>query len=196
MQKATSRTVYNISLALDDLALSGSTIIMDRSRTRSLTPPPAPRTHRSSKNRRRHRAYSLTRGEKSPRRRSEITLLLCVFNTSSHNWSTQPLRFNPDRINDRELWTDIRDIFRTELHPLWKRILGFKRVKSIVPIGVSFPFTRMLFWTTSRSWGLCPSSTAFLVNPHTSRHVVTAQQGGGCAHFVSLHILSVFSEKG
>ena len=112
---------------------------MDRSRSPSIHPPPSPRTHRSSRQKRRHRGYSLPRGEKSPRRRSEVTLLLCVLNTTSHKWHTSPLRFDPNRINDRELWTDIRYIFRRDLHPLWQRVLGFKRVKSIVPIGVSFP---------------------------------------------------------
>ena len=109
---------------------------MDRSRSTSITPPPAPRTQRSSRSKRRHRGYSLPRREKSSRRRSEVTLLLCVFNSSSHNWSTQPLRFDASKINDRELWTDIREIFHAELHPLWQRVLGFKRVKSIVPIAV------------------------------------------------------------
>ena len=54
----------------------------------------------------------------------------------SHNWTTEPLRFNPDRINDRELWTDIRDTFRQDVQKPWKRLFGFKKVKSIVPIGV------------------------------------------------------------
>lgn len=118
-------------------------LAMDRSRPQSLTPPPAPRTHRSSRPKRRHRGYSLPRGEKSPRRHSEVTLLLCVFNSTSHNWHTSPLRFDPNQINDCELWTDIRNNFRTQLHPLWKRLLGFKRVKSIVPIGVRL---RRAYW--------------------------------------------------
>ena len=116
---------------------------MDHSRSVSPAPPPAPRTHRSSRPKRRHRGYSLPRGGKSPRRRSEVTLLLCVFDSSFHHWSTAPLRFDPNRIDDRELWTNIRQLFRTELHPLWKRILGFKRVKSIVPIGVW-----LAYWTS------------------------------------------------
>lgn len=99
-------------------------------------PPPAPRTHRSRRHGARSRGYSQPRGEKSPRRRSEVKLLLCVFHSVSHNWSTEPLRFDPHRIDDRELWTEIRSTFRQDLQKPWKRLLGFKKVKSIVPIGV------------------------------------------------------------
>ena len=70
-------------------------------------------------------------------RKHEITLLLCVFHTSDHNWSTKPVKFDPNRINDQELWEDIRDTFRMDLQKPWRRIFGFKKVKSIVPIGVS-----------------------------------------------------------
>lgn len=107
------------------------------SRTPSVEPPPPPRTHRSRRHGARNRAYSLPRGDKSPRRRSEVRLLLCIFHTTSHNWSTEPLRFDPHRINDRELWTDIRDIFRQDLQKPWKRLLGLKKVKSIVPIAMT-----------------------------------------------------------
>jgi len=109
---------------------------MQRSQAGSppITPPPG--THQSSNRRRdrsRHRGYSLPR-EKS--RRREISLLLCVFHSSSHNWTTKPIKFDPNRINDRELWEDIRDTFRMDMQKPWRRIIGFKKVKSIVPIGV------------------------------------------------------------
>jgi len=68
-----------------------------------------------------------------------VKLLLCVFHSVSHNWSTEPLRFDPHRIDDRELWTDIRSTFRQDLQKPWKRLFGFKKVKSIVPIGVRHP---------------------------------------------------------
>ena len=98
--------------------------------------PPAPKGNRSSKKRHgrsRDRGYSLPR---SRSRKSEITLLLCVFHTTSHNWSREPYKFDPRRINDRELWTDIRNTFRMDLQKPWRRVFGFKKVKSIVPIGV------------------------------------------------------------
>ena len=110
--------------------------IMQRSRAGSppITPPPG--THQSSNRRRdrsRNRGYSLPR-EKS--RKREVTLLLCVFHSSGHNWATKSVRFDPNRINDQELWFDIRDTFRMDLQKPWRRIFGFKKVKSIVPIGV------------------------------------------------------------
>lgn len=100
--------------------------------------PAPPKTNRSSKKRHgrprdRDRAYSLPR---SKSRRSEVTLTLCVFHTTSHNWSTEPFRFDPNRTNDRELWTDIRNTFRMDLQKPWRRVFGFKKVKSIVPIAV------------------------------------------------------------
>ena len=109
---------------------------MQRSRAGSPPIPPPPDTHQSSNRRRersRHRGYSLPR-EKS--RKREVTLLLCVLQSTSHNWKTEPVRFDPNRINDRELWEDIRDTFRMDMQKPWRRILGFKKVKSIVPIGV------------------------------------------------------------
>jgi hypothetical protein len=110
------------------------------SQTPSNEPPRAPKTHASRRHGARNRGYSLPRGEKSPRRRSEVKLLLCVFHSVSHNWSTEPLRFDPHRIDDRELWTDIRSTFRQDVQKPWKRLFGFKKVKSIVPIGVRHLF--------------------------------------------------------
>ena len=112
--------------------------------------PPPPKTNRSSKKRHgrprhRDRGYSLPR---SRSRRSEVTLTLCVFHPTSHNWSTHPFRFDANRTDDRQLWTDIRETFRMDLQKPWRRIFGFKKVKSIVPIAVSdqsmtfSPFTR------------------------------------------------------
>jgi hypothetical protein len=113
--------------------------VVSISRSRSASPQtPPPRgpqlTHRSPrKSRGRQRGYS--QPQDKPRKRSEITLLLCVYSSYSEHWTTAPLRFNPHRINDRQLWTQIRTIFRTELQKPWRRILGFRKVKSIVPIG-------------------------------------------------------------
>ena len=58
-----------------------------------------------------------------------------MYHSYSEHWSTAPIRFNPNRINDRQLWTQIRYVFRTDLQKPWRRFLGFKKVKSIVPIG-------------------------------------------------------------
>jgi hypothetical protein len=101
-------------------------------------PPRAPQsTYRSPKKDRtrgrQSRGYSLPQ-DKS-RKKSDITLLLCVYHSYSEHWSTAPIRFNPNRINDRQLWTQIRYTFRTDLQKPWRRILGFKKVHSIVPIG-------------------------------------------------------------
>lgn len=87
---------------------------------------------------RRSRAYHLPDDDRSPpRRRKEVTMLLAVFHSNSHNWETHPITFRPDRINDRELWEDIRYMFRTDLQKPWRRIFGFRKVKNIVPIAVS-----------------------------------------------------------
>lgn len=114
-------------------------------RPSSRAPPPrAPPTVRSVRHngdrKRKSRDYARPPDNVSPpRRRHEVTLLLCVFHSNSHNWSTHPVRFRPDKTNDRELWEDIRDTFRADLQKPWRRIFGFMRVKNIVPIAVSAP---------------------------------------------------------
>ena len=68
---------------------------------------------------------------------NKIDLLFCVFHGApSHRWRTAPYTFDRRKIDDRELWEDIRGIYRDELQGLWRRILGFKKLKSIVPIEV------------------------------------------------------------
>ena len=99
--------------------------------------PPPPQSTRRRKSRR--EGYDLPR-DRSPRRKHEIHLELCLYHSTRHSWKTEPLRFNPDRINDRELWTDIRDIFRQDIQKPWLRIFGFKKVTSIVPIAVSLKY--------------------------------------------------------
>ena len=107
-----------------------------RSRSPGTPPPRAPQsTYRSPrKSRGRQRGYSQPQ-DKPRKRNSEVTILLCVYHSYSEHWSTAPIRFNPNRINDRQLWTQIRYVFRTDLQKPWRRVLGFKKVKSIVPIG-------------------------------------------------------------
>ena len=90
--------------------------------------------YRSPKKKRRHsgRGYDLGR-EKSPR----VDLLLCVFHGApSHRWRTAPYSFDRRRINDVELWEDIRGIYRDELQKPWRRIIGFKKLQHIIPIEV------------------------------------------------------------
>lgn len=106
------------------------------SRPASNAPNVPPPPHSSRKRKSHHKAYDLPR-ERSPRRRAEIHLELCVMHGTTHSWRTEPLRFNPDKLDDRELWMEIREIFRQDLQKPWRRIFGFKKVTSIVPIGVS-----------------------------------------------------------
>ena len=105
--------------------------------------PPAPQRSRRSeddyvspKKRRRRSHYSS--GYAMPREKpSKIDLQLCVFHSSSgHDWHTAPLSFDRRRIDDRELWEDIRRTYRDELQMAWRRIFLFTRVKHIVPIEV------------------------------------------------------------
>lgn len=96
------------------------------------------RSRRKSHNR--DRAYSLPsngRSRSPPRPRAEVVLLLCIFHTSTHNWSKAPLRFNPRKTTDRELWENIRDTYRYKLRNPWVRLLSFRHVTSIVPIAYS-----------------------------------------------------------
>lgn len=105
--------------------------------------PPPPRKGRHSEDehvsprRRRPRSryasgYSMHR-EKS----SKVDLLLCVFHgPSSHTWRTAPFSFDRRRTDDREIWEDIRRIYREELQKSWRRIFLFTRLKYIVPIEV------------------------------------------------------------
>jgi hypothetical protein len=118
------------------------------SRNRSLSPSPSPPPKRSPKKKHRshHEGYALPRKGGS-HRRSEIEVLLCIYHASSHSWSTEPFRFDPQRVNDRELWLDLRNVFRTDLQKPWRRLLGFKRVKTIQPCtvcGIYLPIKRTL----------------------------------------------------
>ena len=66
---------------------------------------------------------------------SKIDLQLCVFHgAGSHSWRTASYSFDRRRIDDRELWEDIRSIYRNELQKPWRRILLFKKLKLIAPI--------------------------------------------------------------
>ena len=106
-----------------------------RSRAQSVPPPPAPPSNTSRLARRSNNKRSNIHS-RSPRRHREVKLLLCIIHTTSHKWSTEPIRFDPNRINDRQLWSDIRYTFRTYLQKPWRRLLGVKKVKAIVPIYV------------------------------------------------------------
>lgn len=68
---------------------------------------------------------------------TKVDILLCVFHGApSHRWRTAPYSFDRRRINDVELWEDIRSIYRDDLQKAWRRIFGLKKLKAIVPIEV------------------------------------------------------------
>lgn len=104
------------------------------------SPPPPPPPHtashdtrgRSKKRRQRNRAFSDPRERKRP----EITIVLCVFHGATRGWRTVPYTFDKYRINDEELWTDIRALYRNDLQKEWRRLLLFKRLKALLPIEV------------------------------------------------------------
>ncbi|KAF6225364.1 hypothetical protein HO173_012802 [Letharia columbiana] len=88
----------------------------------------------SPKRRRRHsgRGYDMPREKPLP---SKVELQLCVFHGApSHRWRTAPFTFDRRRDDDRELWEEIRRVYRDELQGVWRRILGFKKLKHIIPI--------------------------------------------------------------
>lgn len=104
-------------------------------------PPDVPHTAQFTDRKRsaRPRGYSLP-GEKPRRGRLEITLRLCIFDQSSHGWRTSTLTFDAYKTNDREIWHDIRSIYRNELQGIWRRIFGFSKLKSILPIEVLYSY--------------------------------------------------------
>ena len=113
----------------------------DSSPERRRPPPPAfRRTRRPSSADNispQRRRRSGARGYGLPREKplSKIDLLFCVFHGSgSHSWRTAPYDFDRRRINDQELWEDIRGIYRNELQRPWRRIFLFKKLKLIAPI--------------------------------------------------------------
>lgn len=90
----------------------------------------------SPKRRRRHsgRGYEMPREKALP---SKVELQLCVFHGApSHRWRTAPFVFDRRRDDDRELWEEIRRVYRDELQGVWRRIYGFKKLKKIIPIEV------------------------------------------------------------
>lgn len=93
----------------------------------------------SPKRRRRHsgRGYDMPREKPLP---SKMEFQLCVFHGApSHRWRTAPFTFDRRRDDDRELWEEIRHIYRDELQGFWRRVFGFKKLKSIIPIEVRTP---------------------------------------------------------
>ena len=66
---------------------------------------------------------------------AKVDLMMCVFHgAGTHSWRTAPYSFDRRRMDDRELWEDIRAIYRDELQKPWRRILLFKKLKLIAPI--------------------------------------------------------------
>ena len=108
-----------------------------------ISPPPRQRRSRAGLDR---AGYTQPREKYSP---NKIDLLLCVFGSmTGHSWRTAPYTFDRRRINDRELWEDIRDIYRVQLQTAWRRLLLFKKVTLIAPITVCDYF----FSEDFRSW--------------------------------------------
>ncbi len=94
----------------------------------SVSPPPRKRRNRS----RYDPGYSQPR-EKS----NKVSLLLCVFRGSTGNsWHTAPFSFDRRKTDDRELWEEIREVYRQDLQRPWRRLFLFKRLKLIAPIEV------------------------------------------------------------
>ena len=68
---------------------------------------------------------------------SKVELRFSVFNgTPSHCWRFTKFTFDSRRENDRELWEEIRDVYRDELQGVWRRIYGFRKLKKIIPVEV------------------------------------------------------------
>ena len=123
----------------------------DSSGFRAPPPPQAGRGRRSRgddydspKRRRRHsgRGYDMPREKPLP---SKVELQICVFHGApSHRWRTAPFVFDRRRDDDRELWEEIRHVYRDELQGFWRRILGFKKLKKIIPVQVPSLVCRVL----------------------------------------------------
>ena len=94
--------------------------------------------YRSPKKQRRRSRYGSGRGYEMGREKlTKVDILLCVFHGApSHRWRTAPYSFDRRRINDVELWEDIRSIYRDDLQKAWRRIFGLKKLKAIIPIEV------------------------------------------------------------
>lgn len=111
----------------------------------------------SPKRRRRHsgRGYDMPR--EKPREKplpSKVELKLCVFHGApSHRWRTAPFVFDRRKDDDKELWKDIRRIYRDELQGIWRRIFGFRKLKHIIPIEVWIPLHDGTSWTLPHSVG-------------------------------------------
>ena len=104
----------------------------DRSRRHSEDEYPSPRKHRRRSRNFQDRGYDA--GREKP---NKVDLLFCVFHGApSHRWRTAPFSFDRRRIDDRELWEDIQSVYRDDLQGIWRRILGFKKLKQIIPIEV------------------------------------------------------------
>ena len=106
----------------------------------------------SPRRRRRHsgRGYDMPREKPLP---SKVELQLCVFHGApSHRWRTAPFVFDRRRDDDREIWEDIRHVYRDELQGIWRRILGFKKLKHIIPIEVWIPLydSTLVLWETNQ----------------------------------------------
>ena len=97
----------------------------------SSPPPPPDRGRRASARQRRPRDRGYSGPREKPRR--DVTIIMCVYKQRSHNWHSVPLSFDPYRTTDEELWSQIRDIYRNDLQPGYKRLFGFKKLKYVLP---------------------------------------------------------------
>ncbi len=70
---------------------------------------------------------------------SKVELKFCVFNgTPSHCWRLTTFTFDRRRDDDRELWEEIRQVYRDELQGFWRRLYGFRKLKKIIPVEVRY----------------------------------------------------------
>ena len=97
----------------------------------------------SPKRRRRHsaRGYDMPREKAQLSSSNKVKLQFCVFHGSgTHCWRNVDFTFDR-RDEDRELWEDIRQVYRNELQGVWRRIYGFRKLKKIIPVEVCDSFT-------------------------------------------------------
>ncbi|KAI9808473.1 MAG: hypothetical protein M1827_007226 [Pycnora praestabilis] len=92
--------------------------------------------HKDPRRRRRRSRYDTGRGYDMGREKSsKVDLLLCVFHGApSHSWRTAPFSFDRRKTDDKEIWEDLRRIYRDDLQKPWRRLFLFKKLKHIVPI--------------------------------------------------------------
>lgn len=101
-----------------------------------LANPPISRIVRDYRQRRHNHHYPADPALKEDSFRHRNIMVLSVYDATTQGWRTMPLKYDVQTTTDKELWLEIRSIYRKHLQNIWRRIFLFKKLRHLMPIQV------------------------------------------------------------